>query len=68
MATMPYVEHEAAREKGLFENLTDFSFERMVTPRMLKLLYGLHLLLGLIVAIGLPLTALGQPKPTVWWR
>jgi hypothetical protein len=53
MATMPsYVEHGAVREKGLFENLMDFSFQHMATPRMLKLLYGLHLMLGLIVAIG----------------
>ena len=29
----------------------DFSFERMVTPRMLKMLYGLHLLMGLVAAI-----------------
>jgi hypothetical protein len=53
MATIPsYVEDQAVQERGLFENLTDLSFQRMVTPRMLKLLYGLHLLLGLIVAIG----------------
>jgi len=53
MATIPsYVDDGAVRDKGLFENLTDFSFQRMVTPRMLKMLYGLHLLLGLIVAIG----------------
>jgi hypothetical protein len=30
----------------------DFSFQRMVTPRMLKMLYSLHLLMGLIIAIG----------------
>jgi hypothetical protein len=29
----------------------DFSFERMLTPRMLKMLYGVHLLIGLIAAI-----------------
>jgi hypothetical protein len=53
MATMSsYVEHEAAREKGLLENLTDFSFQHMATPRMLRMLYGLHLLLGLIFAIA----------------
>jgi len=40
------------KEKGLIENLMDFSFQRMVTPRMLKTLYSLHLLLGLIIAIG----------------
>jgi len=26
----------------------DFSFERMVTPRILKMLYGLHLFMGLV--------------------
>jgi len=54
MATVPtYVEQQASpKEKGLMENLMDFSFQRMVTPRMLKTLYSLHLLLGLIIAIG----------------
>lgn len=53
MATIPsYVDDQSLREKGLIENLTDFSFQRMVTPRMLRMLYGLHLLLGLVVAIG----------------
>ncbi len=35
MATAPsYVEQQTiAREKSLIENLMDFSFERMVTPR-----------------------------------
>jgi hypothetical protein len=53
MATAPtYVEQQTApREKNLIENLLDFSFERMVTPRMLKMLYGLHLLMGLVAAI-----------------
>jgi hypothetical protein len=47
-----YVEqHTTHREKSLIENLMDFSFQRMVTPRMLQMLYGLHLLLGLIVAM-----------------
>ena len=53
MATAPsYVEQQAApREKSLIENLLDFSFERMLTPRMLKVLYGVHLLIGLIAAV-----------------
>ncbi len=53
MVTAPsYPEQQIiAREKGLLENLMDFSFEQMVTPRMLKTLYGVHLLLGLIAAI-----------------
>ena len=53
MATAPsYVEqHAIPREKSLIENLMDFSFERMLTPRMLKILYGVHLLMGLIAAV-----------------
>ena len=53
MATAPsYVEqHSIPREKGLIENLMDFSFERVVTPRLLKMLYGVHLLMGLIAAV-----------------
>jgi len=53
MATAPsYSEQQIiAREKGLLENLMDFSFTRMVTPHLLKMLYGVHLLLGLIAAI-----------------
>lgn len=53
MATAPsYVEQQAIpRENGLIANLMDFSFQRMVTPRMLKLLYSVHLLIGLIAAV-----------------
>ncbi len=53
MATAPsYVEQQTLpREKSLIENLLDFSFQRMVTPRMLKMLYGVHLLIGLVAAI-----------------
>ncbi len=53
MATAPsYVEQQAIpREDGLIENLMDFSFQRLVTPRMLKMLYGVHLLIGLVAAV-----------------
>ena len=53
MATAPsYVEQQALpREKSLIEKLMDFSFQRMVTPHLLKLLYGVHLLIGLIAAV-----------------
>jgi hypothetical protein len=53
MVTAPsYPEQQViAREKGLLENLMDFSFEQIVTPRLLKTLYAVHLLLGLITAI-----------------
>jgi hypothetical protein len=53
MATAPtYAEQPAIpREKTPIENLMDFSFDRMLTPRMLKMLYGVHLLIGLIAAV-----------------
>ena len=38
-----------ADQKGFFERLLDFSFQYFITPKYAKLLYGLHLLLGLIV-------------------
>ena len=37
-------------EKGFFERLLDFSFQHFITQKYAKFLYGLHLLLGLIVA------------------
>jgi hypothetical protein len=53
MATAPsYIEQQTLpREKSLIEQVMDFSFQRMVTPRMLKMLYGVHLLIGLVAAI-----------------
>lgn len=53
MATAPtFVEqHSIPRGNGLLDNLIDLSFQRMLTPRILKLLYGVHLLIGLIVAV-----------------
>jgi uncharacterized protein DUF4282 len=53
MASAPsYAEEQVIpRQKSLIENLLDFSFERMVTPRMLKILYGVHLLMGLVAAV-----------------
>jgi Domain of unknown function (DUF4282) len=53
MATAPsYVEQQAIpRENTLIENLMDFSFERLITPRMLKMLYSVHLLIGLIASV-----------------
>jgi hypothetical protein len=38
--------------KGMWEGLMDFSFRSYATPRMLKFLYGLHLLVGLIGAVA----------------
>ena len=41
-----------ADAKGILEGLTDFSFRAYTTPKMLKFLYGLHLLAGLIAAVA----------------
>lgn len=38
--------------KGMWEGLMDFSFRTWATPRMLKFLYALHLLVGLIVGVA----------------
>jgi Domain of unknown function (DUF4282) len=53
MATAPsYIEGQAIpRENGLIENMMDFSFQRLVTPRLLKMLYSVHLLIGLVAAV-----------------
>jgi len=40
-----------SEQKGFFELLMDFSFQHSMTARYAKLLYALHLLAGLIVAI-----------------
>ena len=37
---------------GMWEGLMDFSFRRNTTPRMLKFLYAMHLLVGLIAAVA----------------
>ena len=81
MATTPsYIEGQALpRENGLIENLMDFSFQRLVTPRMLKLLYSVHLLVGLVAAVwfvftglqtstsnGLLALVLGVPAMLLW--
>jgi len=36
----------------MWEGLMDFSFRAYATPRMLKFLYAVHLLAGLIVAVA----------------
>ncbi len=43
-------------EKGLLESLLDFSFRETVGKRYVKLLYALHLLLGLVAAVALVVT------------
>jgi uncharacterized protein DUF4282 len=46
-------EHGMSGEKGLFESLFDLSFRESVGKRYVKLLYALHLFLGLVAAIVL---------------
>ena len=37
---------------GIWEGLLDFSFRGYATPRMLKFLYAIQLLVGLIAAVA----------------
>ncbi len=46
--------------KGIWEGLMDFSFRGYATPRMLKFLYALHLLIGLIAAVAWVVLAFQQ--------
>lgn len=49
--------------KGFFESLLDFSFRDCVTTNNRKLLYGLHLLVGLIGAVAFVVVGF-QTSPT----
>ena len=40
------------QSNGMWEGLMDFSFRRYTTPRMLKFLYAIHLLAGLIAGVA----------------
>jgi Domain of unknown function (DUF4282) len=46
--------------KGMWEGLMDFSFRVYATPRMLKFLYALHLLVGLVAAVAWVVLAFQQ--------
>jgi len=46
--------------RGMWESLMDFSFRAYATPRMLKFLYALHLLVGLIGAVAWVVLAFQQ--------
>jgi Domain of unknown function (DUF4282) len=52
-----------AEARGMWEGLMDFSFRTYATPRMLKFLYALHLLAGLIAAVAWVVLAF-QQTPT----
>jgi len=45
---------------GILEGLMDFSFRRYATPRMLKFLYAIHLLAGLIAGVAWVVLAFQQ--------
>lgn len=53
-----------AQTKGFWESLLDFSFRECLTPRMTRLLYALHLLVGLILAIGCVITGFNNSTST----
>ena len=44
----------------MWEGLMDFSFRRYATPKMLKFLYAIHLLAGLIAAVAWVVLAFQQ--------
>ena len=46
--------------KGMWEGLMDFSFSRYATPKMLKFLYAVHLLGGLIAGVAWVVLAFQQ--------
>src|SRR5215469_9830976 len=46
--------------KGMWDGLMDFSFSVWATPRMLRFLYGLHLLVGLIAGVAWVVLAFQQ--------
>jgi hypothetical protein len=46
--------------KGMWEGLMDFSFRAYATPRMLKFLYAMHLLVGLVAAVAWVVLAFQQ--------
>ncbi len=52
-----------AEGKGFFESLLDFSFRECVTTNNRRLLYGLHLLVGLIAAVAVVVVGF-QTSPT----
>ena len=49
-----------ADANGMWEGLMDFSFRRNATPGMLKLLYAIHLLAGLIAGVAWVVLAFQQ--------
>jgi hypothetical protein len=46
--------------RGMWEGMMDFSFRLYATPKMLKFLYALHLLVGLVAAVAWVVLAFQQ--------
>jgi len=46
--------------KGMWEGLMDFSFHTYSTPRMLRFLYAMHLLVGLVAGVAWVVLAFQQ--------
>jgi hypothetical protein len=46
--------------KSMWDGLMDFSFRVYATPKMLKFLYALHLLVGLVAAVAWVVLAFQQ--------
>jgi hypothetical protein len=57
MAASAILGHATTHEKGFWESLIDLSFREAVTQKYAKLLYGLHLVLGLIAAVAIVATS-----------
>jgi len=53
-------EAEMPEANGILEGLMDFSFRRYAAPRMLKFLYAIHLLAGLIAGVAWVVLAFQQ--------
>ncbi len=47
-------------EKGLFHGLADFSFQELITPRIIKLLYVILLLAGGVSLVALVIQGMQQ--------
>jgi Domain of unknown function (DUF4282) len=45
------IEVQMPEARGMWEGLMDFSFSKYATPKMLKFLYAIHLLGGLIAGV-----------------
>ena len=48
------------QSNGMWDGLMDFSFRRYATPRMLRFLYTIHLLAGLIAGVAWVVLAFQQ--------